>query len=456
MTFRSVRKAIVCMAALLAASCTATGPDDADGENGYRVTLSVTPAEGGGLQRLSLPAEVLINLKRRDLGDVRVLDGSGKALPMAKIAGGGIPETERTTASVPAYPIVGSASMLKMTGMSLQIDADDRARVVRVDGTVDPATAGTQEVVGMLLDTRKVEEPAIAVELDTQLPERQPVTFVVEKSKDLIDWQRLGEKVFFRAGEDTGVLGTQKISLPAVDLADHYLRITWTSATDLLSPVKVEAARITTSQSIPMPRLAVATTPPDLVEPRDVRFAVGFATPISAVRITTDDDSVIPVRLFGRNEREEPWQTVSAGVARNGSALLELDGNRFKSFRIEADKRTEGFSQAPHLELLFQPIVLAVQFNANAPFTLSAGQAGAKNKYLTLEEIMPRDEGLKLSQLPEAAVASTPGDASIVILEGADDKGMPTRNLILWAALVAGAIVLAAAALKLFKANAQD
>lgn len=456
MTFRTVRKAIVCVAALLAASCTPAGSDERVERDGYRVTLSVIPSEGGGMQRLSLPAEALINLQRRDLGDIRIFDGSGKALPMAKISGGGIPQTERATASVPTYPIVGSASALKMTEMSLQIDASDRARVVRIDGTVDPATVGTQEVVGTLLDTRKLKQPAITVELDTQLPVRQPVTFMVEKSKDLKGWQRLAEKVFFRASEDKGVLGTQKISLESVDLTDHYLRITWTSATNLLSPVKVEAARVTTSKSIPLPRIAVATTTPDLVEPRDVRFAVAFDTPISAVSIKTDRDSVTPITLFGRNEREEPWRTVSAGVIRNGRALLEVEDARYQSFRIEADKRTEGFSQAPQMELLFQPVQLAVQFNANAPFSLSAGQAEAENTYLTLEEIMPQEEGLKLSQLPVATIASTVGDAPIVVLEGADDRRMPTRNLILWAALIAGAIVLTATALRLFRANAQD
>lgn len=448
--FRKAGALLACCAAVLLASCGSGSDADPAKASSYRATMSVEPAAGGGLQHLVLPAKALISLQRDDLADVRVFDGKGRALPLVPLDAGASADVTRSSTPVAVFPIVGPAGSLQLSGVTLRIDAGNEARIIGIDGRIGRDEGDASAIVGTLLDTRAVREPVVAVDLDVAIPAGQPITFALERSADLKTWQPLAERVFFRSEGSTEVLGGPAIALPPVTLQGQYIRVTWTAASPLVAPVGIRAARVSASRRARPQRVAVPTTAPERVDAHDLRFATAFAAPVVAVRLgDVDGASVIPVKAYGRNGREEPWSLLGAGVVRHGEALVELRGSRFGSYRIDADERTGGFERAPKLHLLFEPVGLAVQFDGVPPYTLAAGLASAPNTYLTMREVLPDGQQLDLAKLPEARIEGDDGKVPVIALAGDGNDRLAPRTLILWLVLVLAVVVLGLAVFRL-------
>ncbi|MCX7863814.1 MAG: DUF3999 domain-containing protein [Novosphingobium sp.] len=305
----------------------------------------------------------------------------------------------------------------------------------------------------LLLDTSRVLDPAVAVELDATLPAGRLILFTLEKSKDLTSWQPLAEKVLFQSGESTGILGSPAIAFPSADLGGHHVRITWSAQPHLAGPVTVSAARVRTAKRMPAPRPAVAAITPEPLSPHEVHLVVPFATPIAAIRLENGPlGAIIPVSAYGRADVADPWQLMGQGVIRRGKATVELGGGSYKQLRLLADTRTPGFSGPLQMTLLFDPVELVVQFGNAAPFTLAAGLADALQTYLAVSEIMPQPGAMRLAQLPRARAAV--GDAPIIVLQPIGSDRLARRSLTLWLVLALGVAVLGYAIVRLMRQQA--
>lgn len=431
--------------ALIATACGPSRDHDPASADAYATRMTIVPAPGATLQRVSLPPAALIALRRTDRSDVRVFDGRGKPLPIALV-----PRLQDAPAlhhqiRVPTFPILGSVDALKLTGVSLRIDERQEAHLVGVKGTVQPAPHGDTTVLGTLVDTRAIVDPAVAIAIDVELPRQQPVSFDFTTSDDLSNWSPLARKVIFRTDADPKALLTETVALPAVDLHHRYVRIGWSSSSRLLSPVSIRTATITTAKAGSPERVAVETTAPYVKSPRDIGFSLPTAMPVAAVRIQPSaDDGIVPVRLFGRNAPEESWSPLASGTI-NAAAdqrgdTFEIGGGALRTFRIEADKRTAGFSKPPRLTLLLQPLELVVAFNGTPPFTLAAGLSGAENSYLTAREILADRPRTRIADLPSARVSAPAGPAPRLELSPPDEhRG---QRLLLWMTLLLGTGVL--------------
>jgi hypothetical protein len=439
-TVPSFRPILACIAAILAPAC---GQDNADPSRpgSFAVRMPVEPAPGEGLQRLQLPAAALVGVQRQDLADVRIFDGKGAALPAALVDEGALVDPEKEILDVPAYPVVGRTGALSLSGVTLRIEDGERARILGAEGEVQRGAGGEAGIIGALLDTREVRDPAVSLQLDMELPAGQPVAFTFEKSRDLASWQPLAEKVFFRAEGAADVLGTPSVRLQSVSLEDHYVRAGWSTASPPTAPIRVTAARVVTSKQAASRRVSVSANTPGLVDAHKLQFTVPFAARLSAIRLSgVEEAAIVPVTVHGRSERDEPWRLLGAGIVRNGEALIELRDSGFGQYRLTADERTAGFASAPRLELLFEPAVLLVQFSGAPPYTLATGLSAAPGSYLALEEILP--EGTDAALLPEAAAKASDGASPVIALAAPDDESTSPRRLVLWLVLALGVVVL--------------
>jgi hypothetical protein len=429
---------------LTATACDrASGPDPSN-PDAYAVRLPLAPAPRGTLQRLALPPEALVALRRPDLGDIRLFDARGKVVPIALIDG---PAGDRhDSISVPVYPIVGPAGALGKPGLSIRIEDNRVARVVTVDTPSPPAGGAAASAV--LLDTRAVRDPATAIVLDAEMPAGTPVALTLFSSADLRHWDMLAEKVLFRPAAGSALLGGATVALPGIDLHDRYVGIGWARA----SGVSLKAVRVLTSTVAPPARIAVGTSAMALTDAHALRFDLPDMARLGAIRLTgAGPDGVIPVRLYGRDRGEDPWIPLAAATLRPGEgATLDLSGPPLASYRLEADRRTAGFSTQPRVELLFDPVELLVAPSGTPPYRLAVGQAAAPATFLTLAEIAPRGGPLDLATLPRATVVAQKGARLVVALEAsASDGALEPRKLLLWAALLLGTLVLAFAAMRL-------
>lgn len=450
MTIRTSHVLLLAGLLLLMAGCRSS--HTADTADQYAVRMNVNPAPGAALQRIPLPPVVYTASRRGDLGDVRIFDVSGRSLPAALVDDRDLLRAKERTFGVPVHPIVGPANALRLSGVSLHLNDSKEARIVGATGIV---TDEADSTIGALLDTRGFADPATALTLDADIPQQRPVAFNLESSQDLKTWQPLAEKVFFRSGSTSQLLGSGTIPLSSVNLAKQYVRVTWSGAP--ASSVRLKSAQLTTSPTPPVQRVDLPTTRAMLVSPHDVRFSLSFGTKLDAVRITpAAQDTVIPVQVFGRNTPEQPWQPLAAGVLYGGGVtdrdktrnLVELGGVSWKTYKLEADARTAGFSSVPGLNLLFRPANLVVMFNGSGPFTLAAGSPRVSNVFLDAKEIAGA-QSTDLARLPVASVSST--RPSLVGLAPTELEGRSKRRMILWAALALGTAVLLFATFTLFR-----
>jgi len=439
------RAMLIC---LLLAGCSAREAAPPADQSGYAVRLAVTPAAGGGLQRIRLPAEALAALRSPDRVDVRLFDREGSALPIARIAPADARDALREL-RFDAYPILGPAGALEAPGTELRIEQRERGRVVTV--TQGAARVRRPAVLGVLFDTRAAPGRARSLRLDAVLPPQQPVRFMVEASADLADWTPIGSTTLYRhSAGDAGALGSEAVPLGDADLGSRYLRLSWTSAQPLLAPVEVKGAWLAVARRAERDdRPAIATSAPRLIDAYDLRFALPRPLPIAAVAIAlAGGEMLVPVRVLGRAAPDQPWTPLGAGSLRAGTVRpIELGGAAFSLYRIEADRRTTGFAAPPRLRLLFEPASLAALFNGKPPYTLAAGAAGVENPFLPVAELIPGYRRGAEARLPEATVAA----ATAPTLALAEAEGFSWREGLLWGLLLLGVAALGAMVWRLWR-----
>ena len=457
---------VLAAAALSLCAGVAQAAADANSPAAYAIRVPVTLAADAPLQRVVLPAEVLVRLQSPGYADVRLFNGAGQPVPMA-LAGVAAASAPEELVTLPAYPILGAASTgtAGLEGLSLRIEERQGQRVVQIDTAATTTTAGPatpQAVRGALLDARNVQLPVARMALDVDLPAGQPVTFRVQASKDLKHWQPLAETVLYRADAAAaptapGRLGNEQIDLQRADLKGHYLRVTWGDAA-----VTLRGATLATSRSTgPRERVSASMATPALANPRELVFALPFATPVAALAITPPGSNVlIPVRVLGRNHREQPWSPLASAVVykmatggkEQASGPVELGGASVREIKIEADPKTPGFAAAPALALQFEPAQLVFLASGQGPFTLAAGLSGATaaaSAFLPLASLVPGYQPAQENQLPVALAdvaladitGGQPADGAQVPAAAASG-GISTRSAVLWGVLLAGVAAL--------------
>ncbi|MGY4398769.1 hypothetical protein ACVWZA_003979 [Sphingomonas sp. UYAg733] len=430
---------------LASLSLIAAAPAGSDKDSAaYRVRLAVTPAADAPAQRLTLPAEVLAVLQTADASDVRLFDASGRMLPIAR-AEADAPAERRD--ELKALPILGAPDALKVSGIALSLDRDGRARVVRLDDAADDRTTGAV-VLGALLDARTIAGNTKSLTLEADLPAGQPITFTVAASGDLKTWRQIGEQVIYRT-PNAAFAGTE-LTLSDATLERDYLRVTWRADSRLLSPVTVRGATLRTRSGLADAGATIDATLPPISDVHVIDVALPFATPLSAITVVpAGDDLVVPVRILGRNDREQPWTPLGEGVAsKSAPGAIALNGPAFHTLRIEADGKTAGFTASPTLRLTFASRALVFLVAGKPPFTLAAGRAGTADAYLPLESLTPKPA----DKLPIATIAASTGPA--LSLAPVDDSGATGRKTMLWVILLVATALLAGMAWLLWKRSA--
>jgi hypothetical protein len=423
----------------------AAAPAGSDGDpQGYALRLPVTIGGDAPVQRLALPPAALAAVRAPGLADIRVFDARGRTMPMARVVA---TPTERRDV-LAAMPILGAADAFRVSGLSLRIDRAGDAQVARVDGTIAPGRDGSV-LLGTLFDARALTGEGRALTLDVDMPANQPVTFAVEASRDLSAWRSLGEKTVYRGASGAGWAAT--IALTDAGLAGDYLRVTWRLASRPLSPIVVHGA---TLLSRPAGAGTLAWVDAQLPADGDLRtidVAIPFALPIAALRIEpAGEDMLVPVRILGRDDAEQPWNVLGEGIAAGQGDAITLDGRPYRLLRIAADPRSPGFSAAPALRIGFVPRDLMFLTAGRAPFTLAAGRAGAGDAYLPVEALMTQAAGRPPGL---ADVAARPVR---VTLADAGDDGRDARRTVLWLILLTATALLAGLVWLLWRGRSAD
>ena len=130
---------VLAAAALSLCAGVAQAAADASSLAAYAIRIPVTLAADAPLQRVMLPAEVLVRLQSPGYADVRLFNGAGQPVPMA-LAGVAAASAPEESVTLPAYPILGAASTgaAGLEGLSLRIEERQGQRVVQIDTAATP------------------------------------------------------------------------------------------------------------------------------------------------------------------------------------------------------------------------------------------------------------------------------------------------------------------------------
>lgn len=436
-------------AALLSASligCSAEQAPEPKKQEDFAQVLAVAPTAGNALGRVVLPAAAVAEIKRTDLGDVRIFDAKGRTLSLALGYDRSGESSLLRSHDLRAIPIVQTGS-----GPAVPIAVEVTASDATVAVTATDAAAASDPRAAILIDTRELHLPVVGIELNANLPRGVPVTFALEQGADLKIWTPLAEKVLLRPGNDPEVLGQARIALPAINLRERYVRVSWDAAPE----IAVTGAKVFEAVERPPARVELETSGAALSGPHELRFAPQIAVPIAAVKLEmAGQDGIVPVELFGRNDRSEPWGLLARGALKQGEAplSLELSGSTTREYRLVADRRSSGFSLVPKISLSVEPITIFAAFNEGGPYSIAVGHADAKPAWFDPADLGKPSDLLRAWRR-EAEVASA-GDAPVILLApAAPETPFDPRKLALWGALLLGVAVLGLAAWRRLKAR---
>lgn len=429
-------------------------------------TLRVQPqASGGSLQRISLPADLIMHSQSADLNDLRLFKSSGEPVPFALRSS----ESESTTitatkVALKAFQIRESGKPVVSGNAAIRIEARGDDMSVLIDRTAGSTSISEGGIAGVLLDTRAVAGVMTNIEFDLDLPPNQVVPLNLEASTNLSNWETIANARSVYRFNDAGAPSMTAIDLPSgAEVKGKYLRVTWPQQKNS-STITIRGATLAMASS---QRVLIAQPRRDLGAPTTATTHTQewqLASPLrlrALVLTTAQTGTLLPITVLGRDNDKQPWRQLAGTVLFkldlidptnnknivSTNAPLSLGNISVRHLKIEAPASSAGIATnlvSAAIEYDAQELVAAV--NPGEELTIAVGAREATRVALPLQTIVPN-----------LATQNTNTFALMTIRDGVklyperltvNSATSPTerKNFILWGALLLGVGVLAAMA----------
>lgn len=438
------------LAAMMLSGCAALHAQTLES---FRHALPVTAQDRQGLQRVELPAAVHHGMARADMGDLRVFNAAGEALPLAFA---GLRERASNRPSTHVLPFFPQTQKVGAPpgGIDLQVKQLRDGTLVSLRTT--PKAETTVRTVSYLVDASKIKEPLTALELDwTVTDESRSGRLRVEASDDLRSWQTLASEAPLLDIEHGGErLARKRVEFGATKA--KYLRLTWQRDAFQLKQLKADGAA--TAIQAEYRRLQFAARSGE--KTGEYLFDLGGRLPVERVTLELPQaNTVAPVRFFVRADEKQPWRDAGSAtfyrLTRDSvelvSPAIALYGPTERHLLMRVDAKGGGLGAGmPKLTVEWQPQSIVFAARGEGPYRIAYGNASATSAALALNQLMPGYETGSEYTLPLAktgdAVAQAviePGVVEVVTKQAVSKQG------VLWLVLLAGVAVLGWMAWKL-------
>jgi len=423
----------------------------------FRSSAEVMPLSADALHALELPFEAYRDA-RKDLGDIRIFNAGGEAVPYAWAADPGRIVQQAPPIALPMFPLrVVPVEGQPMTEVTVRT-AD--GTLVSVRGAKPPgksaltpnAPAG-RKAAAWILDASKTNEPIQALVIDWEaVPGSEMLTVRVESSDDLKSWSTLGSAPLVRLGQPGSKLLQPRVEFPPRSV--KYLRVK--ADAPAFEPITISAQYAPRGKAPPRLMRIVEATRGE--KPDDVIYDLGARLPVEALRLLPQQDNAVLVgTLFVRDDPAEPWRPMVATtfyrLQREGveSASQPLEIGR-RGARYWLVRLAPGSSQGPlpRLEVHWTPARLVFVKQGEGPFHLAFGNPQASGTALAIESVVPdykrgTEDLLKMARVSEVKAGPPPNQWEKLV------GGLDGRRATLWAVLVIGVAALGFMAWRLSK-----
>lgn len=457
-------KAVHLALAVLAASGFAFAADE-PGASAFSWRATLDTAGQQGLLRVPLPADALAHLQASSAADLRVFDGQGQPVAFALSTPPRAADAPRQqTAPVPALPLHAAPAGTQAPRGSLQmrVEQDGQQQSVWVqlgDGAASKANPpATTRLPAALFDTRKLAEPLSGFVVRARLPANVPVRFTLSTSADLATWTPVPVRgrVYRFDGEGAPANDTLELAGP-LRLDNRYLRLDWSGQ----EGIAVEAVTgLLAAPERARDRPALALPAPVADGPAAVEWQLRFATPIAQLELTTArPNTLVPVRVLGRNQASEPWRLLAQTVvyrlgaagqeSTNAPAVLRQPSVRWLRVEATHGMRLEGVPLAARV--LFEPVDVVFAAGAASPYQLVAGRSGTASAALPLP-LLAAATATRVEALPVARIASVQAERDQPLpWQRWLPRGVDGKTAGLWLVLVLGVVLLGGVAWSLLR-----
>lgn len=432
------------------------------GEFRHRAPIQAAP--GQSHYRLSLPAAVYMGLEQAGLGDLRVLNASGEAVPHAFVPRSPVGPAPTQTDSVRLFPLHGEAAA-GLDGVKLDVVRGKSGTVIRLAADAKGGKA-RRKLLGYLVDAGESDLPMEALLLDWRTGAGFNGTARIEASDDLSRWATVVPGAPVLALEHDG----QRLERKRVEVPGHkarYLRISFAHVPEnfTLLGVKLERRLVRGEPAREWRRLAGT---PVAGHPGEFRFDAGGRFPVDRLRLHLPQaNTVAQVQWLARDGDDAIWRNKAAAAVfrleRNGVPATSPDvavaPGAERQWLLKVDQRGGGLGAGEVvLEVGWVPHELVFAARGSAPFALAYGSRRAKPEALQLATVLPEYRPGKEIEAPVAKLGQSVGTPRpeislsdpLGLLRALVESG-EGKKWALWALLIVGVLAVAWMALRLLR-----
>jgi Protein of unknown function (DUF3999) len=414
-------------------------------------------------QQLTLPAAVYQGLQRNDLGDIRVFNGQGEALPYAVM----YPDPPSTSStqeiSLPLFTLTASIEQNKDTSMEIRRNPDGTLITFKQSNTSAPKGS---YIRGIILDISQITDASYALRLETETTTRPFHPFTLESSDDLQQWHPLAEGQVVRLQQANEHI--EKSTVEWHTQTGKYLRLLWTYPEQAPHLTAAFISTLHTTHPIP-PMIWSSVLIPLSTQKNIYDYAIQGHFPLERIRIHLPQlNTLTPAQLqrsfiaeMAHHRTQTRWNTLSNTVifrlkSPHGEILssdILLNAPAEKQLRLVIDERSGGIgTQPPSLQIGFTPHTLIFLARGKEPFTLAWGAAQMPNAALPAEILLPNPQEINAATatLEPITLITKPMIPSSSISEKKDTR------YILWMALIGGVLILGSMTWKLIAQIKKD
>ncbi|TAK41651.1 MAG: DUF3999 domain-containing protein [Betaproteobacteria bacterium] len=412
----------------------------------------------GAIYALDLPMEVYGRIARRDLGDLRVLNGASEVVPHALLRP---PSSEKKAAAalpLPYFPLYGPAGRA-VDGLAMRVER-------KADGTLSaliaPGARGAagRRLMGYVIDASAAEVALRELRFEWEAgAQGSSVNLRVAASDDLKSWRPIasGPLVVLRQGEL--LLERRAIELPPTRA--KYFRATWRSADEELKLAGVTALPVDAAAETPRAWLRVAGIAG--AKPGEFVFELPASLMVDRLRFELPNENTVAAVALAVQERPGATErairtTVLYRMDHRGEKLLnpdlEIAPTASPRWLLRADMRAGGLgSGLPALHAGWLPHKLVFVARGDPPFRLVFGNADAAPAVLPVHSLVPgyaADKPLPALAARLGAVQrrELPHPAPAEVVRTYFEQ-MDAKKMWLWGSLVLAVLVIVGMAWKL-------
>ncbi len=447
----------------------------------FAAQLPLAVSGENGVVQFRLPLEVYQRALSADLGDVRVFNAAGRALPFAFIDAVPSERVRWRDSTARLFPIHGPAAVSHSLQSQLEVTVAADGALVSVRSRSGSSSSDALNALVLDLGTAAGDEVLDSLQLTLPNTATYRAELVIDRSDDLKLWDRVAQSRIdrLRGSQPDEELLNDRIQVAT--RAGRYLRIQWLEGTPVVfERIALRWRSIEAVTDLPL-EVQLTSTPGNragellyAASPSMAATQVGLSLPAA--------NSVVPASIgfydsFSRRSRASPAPDFIPIAQGTFYRLTQSGRERTSSYIQIAQQSSEQWvvrladaaEAPPELVLRWHPRTLIFTARGTSAtdrnFILAVGARQQQLKqWLTsrtsIDRVAPGFSVAELSQA-ERAVAGRWQDGGTPVVAASEVTPPSTRLLqdrswILWAVLIIGALLLGAMCWRLYTQMQRD